>query len=114
MEPFPSDPTPASDPPAGAPPVLPYRAPEKNEARWRMPLPAQLIFGILFFFGSVALVGVTAVGAGPLALVVFVGLILMAAYVHREWKWSAFTMGIFLSIGASILFVGICAVVNMR
>ena len=76
-----------------------------------MPLSAQVIFGVIFFFASVALVAVAVAGVGPLALVIFIGLFLIAVYIRLEWKWPGFAMGIFLAIGASLLFAGICAVV---
>ena len=95
----------------GSPPVLPYHVSEKTEARWGMPRSAQIIFGVLFFFTSAGIIALAIAAAGPLAIVIFVGLILIAVYVRREWKWPGFAMGFFLAIGASILTAGICAVV---
>ena len=110
MEPLSSDSQPPSDPP----PVLPYRRPEQLEARWGMPLWGQIALGMTFFFVALAVVGVSLAGVGPLAVVIGIGLVLFAAYIHLEWKWRGFVMGIFLAIGASILLVGICAIVIRR
>jgi len=90
---------------------LSYHVSEKSEARWGMPGSAQIIFGVLFFFASAALVAVVVAGAGGLAMAVFACLFSLAIYIHAQWKWPGFAMGIFLAIGASFLFVGICAVV---
>jgi len=113
MEPPQTDPPPPNPVPESSP-VLPYQTPDKIEARWAMPLSAQLVFGVLFFFASVALIGVSIAGVGPLALVIFIGLVLIAVYIRREWKWPGFAMGIFLAIGASILLAGICALLVTR
>ena len=106
-----SDPSPPSDPATASPPVLQYQVPAKIEARWGMPMSAQLIFGIIFFFVSVGIIVAALAGVGPLALVIFIMLVLIAVYIRREWKWPGFTIGILLAICASILTAGICAIV---
>ena len=76
-----------------------------------MPLWGQIALGSIFLFASVGIVGVSVAGVGPLSVVVFVGLVLIAVYIRREWKWPGFVMGILLSVGLFFLGVGICAVV---
>jgi len=111
MEPPPNDPPPHSESASELLPVLQYHVPEKTEARWGMPRSAQIIFGVFFFFASAALVAVAIAGVGGLAMAIFACLLSLAIYIHGQWKWPGFTIGIFLAIGASILFMGICAVV---
>ena len=79
-----------------------------------MPTWAQLVFGMFFFLASVVLVIISAVDVGPLAIVIFVGLILIAIYIDRKWRWRGFALGIILGILGSILLWGIGAVIVFR
>jgi hypothetical protein len=99
-----------TQPSSGPPPILEYHAPDGSGPRWGMPLWGQIMLGVAFFFISLLTLGVTIAGVGPLVIVIFVGLVVAAAYIQREWRWPGFVMGILFSLAATLLGVGICAV----
>ena len=111
MEDQPDKPQPPGEAPKGGAPILQYHAPEGAGPRWGMPLWGQIMLGVAFFFISLLTLGIAIAGVGPLVIVIFVGLVVFGAYVRREWRWPGFVMGILFSLAATLLGVGICAVV---
>ena len=111
MEPQPPKPQDPGATPGSAAPILEYHAPQGTEPMWGMPLWGQIVLGGAFFFISMLILGVTIAGVGPLVIVIFVGLALAATYIQQQFRWRGFVMGILFALAATLLGVGICAVV---